>query len=418
MANGNPYMINIGSPFSEAVGAFQQARQQSAQQERQDTLAGLQSQIYQQRIQAGQAETQREAQRQEQLAGFREFRNQEGYDELEAAKQFPLAVPEIQEWGQYRTELRERGGQKAAAKVYNLAKTGDREGLQKELEGNRQLIDTLGEQGLTVDRILEMDDDQISRLATGVYRQAGGNVEDLTGKQIDPYQQAQLDIKKSEQEERKLDRQLTRETNQLKREQIQQEIETTRKLKEQKQINIYNQHVDQLDTLGESINTVDRVLFHPGREAATGFTGAFPTLPGGEAAGFEAQLETLQSQSFLTAVQQLKGLGALSEKEGDKLQSSVGALKLTMPEEEFTRELQRIRTTLTKAMTKARQRMPEEPEALAKRRQLDRAADEGILQQQTTQPAPAGQPAPATRGAMLRQQRQQAEAGYSDLWGG
>ena len=185
MANGNPYMIDVGSPFSGAVGAYQQAKAQSAQQERQDRLAGLQSQIYQQQIQAGQAEAQREAQRQEQLAGFREFRNQEGYDELEAAKQFPLAVPEIQQWGQYRTELRERGGQEKSQTFYNLTqdaiRTGDRTAVDQYLEQEQGLIDGIGDRAVTANRLQQAPLDQLSKMAVNIHRQAGGDVQRLTG---------------------------------------------------------------------------------------------------------------------------------------------------------------------------------------------------------------------------------------------
>jgi len=411
MANAYDYSLDF-TPIQMGLQALQQGNIRRQQQEREDARF----KVLQQQQEREQAIFERDEQ-------FRGFLGSEGYSPEEAQKLYPDKLEEIQAHENYRTTLREQGGQRKSQEFYNAVqeakRTGDRTRVDEYLEQERGLIDATGDPTLNVDAIRQMDLDTLEDMAVTTYRQAGGDVQRLTGvKRLDPYQQAQIDIKKAEAEERKLDRQLTRETNQLRREQIQQDLETARKVKEQKQIATYNQAVDEIDTIQSSIDTVDRVLFHPGRESATGFTGVFPTIPGGEAAGFEAQLETLQSQSFLTAVQQLKGLGALSEKEGDKLQASVGALSLTMPESEFTSELKRIRSTLTKAMTKARQRMPEEPEALARRRQEETPPTQPPTQPQIpAQPQPVT-PAGTTRGALQRQQRQQAESGYASLWGG
>ena len=45
-------------------------------------------------------------------------------------------------------------------------------------------------------------------------------------------------------------------------------------------------------------------------------------------------------------VSALKGMGALSDAEGKKLSSAVGALDPSMPEAEFERELKRVAKTL------------------------------------------------------------------------
>lgn len=90
--------------------------------------------------------------------------------------------------------------------------------------------------------------------------------------------------------------------------------------------------IDSIDTAIESLNTI---IGHKGREAATGVLSVVPSFPGGDAAGFDARLETFKAQTFVPMVAQLKGMGALSDAEGKKLTAAVGALDPKMSDEEF-----------------------------------------------------------------------------------
>jgi hypothetical protein len=68
----------------------------------------------------------------------------------------------------------------------------------------------------------------------------------------------------------------------------------------------------------------------------------------------KAWIEQLQSQNFLTAVDQMKGMGALSENEGKKLAGSVAALDPSMSDEAIKSELEYIQSTLKDAAEKIR----------------------------------------------------------------
>ena len=78
------------------------------------------------------------------------------------------------------------------------------------------------------------------------------------------------------------------------------------------------------------LNTADRVLqTDPGviESAAGPISSRTPTLSA-DTADFEELLNTLSSQAFMSQIPAMKGLGALSEKEGEKLQSSLQNLSL------------------------------------------------------------------------------------------
>jgi hypothetical protein len=81
---------------------------------------------------------------------------------------------------------------------------------------------------------------------------------------------------------------------------------------------------------------------HPGRKAATGASSRLGAIPGTDARGFVAKLDTFKAQTFLPMVKAMVGMGALSNAEGQRVTDAVGALNPEMPEKEFAAEMQRI----------------------------------------------------------------------------
>lgn len=99
-----------------------------------------------------------------------------------------------------------------------------------------------------------------------------------------------------------------------------------------------------------SLDTLARLASHPGKSSAVGFGGTTSSMiPGTNAAGFAAQLETFKAQTFLPQVQNLKGMGALSDAEGKRLTAAVGALDQKMKPAEFDAQLKIIENDLRKA---------------------------------------------------------------------
>lgn len=188
-----------------------------------------------------------------------------------------------------------------------------------------------------------------------------------------PYQRETLDLKKEsavlrkgEDETRKLEQKLKQESNKLKKQELELKIQEKKAGIAQKKKDVSEKALSSIDTVTTTMDTIDRVRTHPGLESATGVGAMFPTLSGSDAAGFESQLETLQSQQFLSAVEQMKGMGSLSESEGKKLAGSVGSLSLDMSDEELKNELDRIYSVLEKARSKMIGRLPPEAKEMMK----------------------------------------------------
>lgn len=91
-----------------------------------------------------------------------------------------------------------------------------------------------------------------------------------------------------------------------------------------------------------AIQTAQELINHPGRQAATGKSFLLGYVPGTDAYDFGAKLETLKSQLFLPEVEKMKGMGALSNAEGQKLTAAVQALDVKMTEEGLNKSIQDV----------------------------------------------------------------------------
>lgn len=105
-----------------------------------------------------------------------------------------------------------------------------------------------------------------------------------------------------------------------------------------------------LDAFDRAIGTAQRLLKHPGLTAGVGMPSINPldgnlagwVVPGSKAADFRTELDTMKSQVFLPMVQSMKGMGALSNAEGEKLTAAIGNLSTRQSEGSFKASLQRI----------------------------------------------------------------------------
>lgn len=100
------------------------------------------------------------------------------------------------------------------------------------------------------------------------------------------------------------------------------------------------------ETLTNTLTTVQKILSSPGLSGFSGLDSFKRLIPGTEAANVDAWIEQLQSQNFLTAVTQMKGMGALSENEGKKLSASVMAINPKMSDDAIMKELQGVEASL------------------------------------------------------------------------
>lgn len=161
-------------------------------------------------------------------------------------------------------------------------------------------------------------------------------------------QNAALDreIRRSEITDKNLDRQIARETNQIKLQELQDKQIQVKEIINQARADKQAAAQGAVDTFSTALGSLDTIVNSPGLPKAVGIRSSLPTIPGTDAANFEAQLDTFKAQTFLPMVQSLKGMGALSDAEGKKLSDAVGALSPKMSEKAFRDSAKQIKTTL------------------------------------------------------------------------
>jgi len=121
-----------------------------------------------------------------------------------------------------------------------------------------------------------------------------------------------------------------KETNVLKRAELQQKIDEAtekRDLTNREQLaTLANQTAD----IDNFVNTAVRIKQTPRNiiEAATGPIASRLPTTNKDVSDFEALVETLSSQAFVSQIPKIKGTGALNQSEGEKLQASLQNLSL------------------------------------------------------------------------------------------
>ncbi|ELM7724864.1 phage DNA ejection protein [Escherichia coli] len=154
------------------------------------------------------------------------------------------------------------------------------------------------------------------------------------------------EIQRAELQEKALDRQIARESNQLKLEELKQKQADVRQKADIARADRQSAAQGAVDTFSTALDSLNEIEQSPGLSKAVGIRSAFPTVPGSDAANFEARLDTFKAQTFLPMVQSLKGMGALSDAEGKKLSDAVGALSPKMSEKAFRDSIGKIRNQL------------------------------------------------------------------------
>lgn len=142
-----------------------------------------------------------------------------------------------------------------------------------------------------------------------------------------------------------------KETNVLRRQELQQKIDEATDKKSQAtrdQKSLLDSQVGDIDNF---INTAIRATNTPlnVRKNATGpVTSRLPTVSQ-DVSDYESLIETLGSQAFLAQIPKIRGTGALSENEGNKLQASLQNLSTKQSAERLQENINEAVRLLTKA---------------------------------------------------------------------
>jgi hypothetical protein len=141
----------------------------------------------------------------------------------------------------------------------------------------------------------------------------------------------------------------------VQRQLIEQRIQDLQSKADEKQAQLQSQAQGRVAAFDSALETLDVLSKHPGKKDVVGaLTGGVRSMiPGTDAAGFAAQLETFKAQTFIPQVAALKGMGALSDAEGKKLTAAVGALDPKMKTKEFDAQIAKIKADLEAAKQRA-----------------------------------------------------------------
>ena len=101
----------------------------------------------------------------------------------------------------------------------------------------------------------------------------------------------------------------------------------------------------QLDSLNRFTKIVNDVRKHPGKERGTGWGAKTPDITP-QASAFTKKVQQLKDNAFLNQIPILKGMGALSNAEGDALRASFSYIDQVLPTAEFDAELTNIQNII------------------------------------------------------------------------
>lgn len=220
----------------------------------------------------------------------------------------------------------------------------------------------------------------------------------LTDAQIKNYA-TQQNIARQNQRIAAMQAEAAREGNVLKQQELQLKINTAQDARDQSVRDKHSQAQNVLATFDNTLVSVDKILNNWGKtkdgkidpnlsnstvKSATGPVQSRIFTTSQDVADFEEQVGSLESQAFLSQVEKMRGLGALTEREGARLVNALASLSLRQSPKQLAENLLVVRDLMQKARSSAEDKF-------------------GALQPEPTPriapPAPAtgtgGQPAPS-----------------------
>ncbi|TIM24860.1 MAG: acyltransferase [Mesorhizobium sp.] len=278
---------------------------------------------------------------------------------------------------------------------------------QQNPEGFVQMADLIGLHALGPEKYFDVQDKRAGRdiqgqqlQETARHNQAAEGLQSQGQAITLRGQNLNAQLKLMDMQDKQLDRQIAREGNQIKLAGLQQQQQDLQSKKAEALNNSYADYQSGVSNINNTLDTVSNVLKSPGFGNFFGAGVPFASkVPGTSAADTKAQVDTLKSQVFLSAISQMKGMGALSNAEGEKLQASIANLSPDMSEKQAQRSLRTIRDT----MEQARERMNQRYKPVIERYQSQQGSSAPAIS------APSSQPQSAASAA---------GGDFSNLWGG
>lgn len=140
-----------------------------------------------------------------------------------------------------------------------------------------------------------------------------------------------------------------REGNDLKRQELRAKLDDAQRERDEKIRGKVADVQAGAANIDNMLNTIERIKVNPRLNAVVGaIEGRLPALIDDDSADAVALIETLGSQAFLSQIPNIKGMGALSNAEGEKLQSAFQNLSRKQSETQFKKTLEEATRLLIK----------------------------------------------------------------------
>jgi hypothetical protein len=106
-----------------------------------------------------------------------------------------------------------------------------------------------------------------------------------------------------------------------------------------------------------ALDVVDQIMTHPAMDSGTGFSSKiWNGIPGTDTYDFQNLVDQAKSGAFLTAIQQMRGLGALSNSEGSAATQAITRMNTATSREAFIAALNDYRAIVEQGMANAQRR--------------------------------------------------------------
>lgn len=112
---------------------------------------------------------------------------------------------------------------------------------------------------------------------------------------------------------------------------------------------------DTIANATSALGLIDKIENHPGKSRSTGLMGGdwAWSMPGGKAKDFDIAVNQLKSKAFLDAYTQLRGSGAISDKEGQVATAAQARINQAGSEGEFNAALKELRGVIENGIQRA-----------------------------------------------------------------
>lgn len=107
-----------------------------------------------------------------------------------------------------------------------------------------------------------------------------------------------------------------------------------------------------------ALSLVEQIRSHPYLDRGTGSTSYFNTIRGTGGYDFQNMVDQAKSGAFLTAIQQMRGLGALSNAEGSAATAAVNRMNTASSKEEFLAATKEYEKYVRQGMERASKNLP------------------------------------------------------------